>query len=422
MNAPPEADMAAGMEVYASAGPGCRAQVKQTPGDFLVEEKLGGLEVSPEPRPGLLPLYRVEKRDIDTLHMAGEMANVLKSRIAYAGMKDKRAVAVQYVTPTSIKSERPDIVDRPNFSAKVVGYVPRRVDRSLIVGNTFSIVLRECGDGIIEAVEEVFSLARNHRVPNFYGYQRFGASGLNTAHVGKALLMRRFMEAVELLIARPRKGDSIQAAEARRAMAEGRFREGSVMLPSGQDIERMVSRRMAERHEDPLGALRVIPIGLRRLYTQAYQSYIFNRSVSVAISRGLDIGSAEPGDNWGEVSEYGLVLGRVHGVKEPQTEGCVPVVQLVGYAYRDYGSRFDGCIEQVMEEEGVTPGQFYLKEMQEASVEGGFRRPFVDMRDESVKPLGKDAQLRFTLAKGEYATVLLREIVKPRDPESSGFA
>jgi tRNA pseudouridine13 synthase len=116
-----------------------------------------------------------------------------------------------------------------------------------------------------------------------------------------------------------------------------------------------------------------------------------------------------------------LTLGEVRGAKEEPVDGALPLIQLVGYSYRDYGSRFDRAVMEVLEEERVTPREFYVKDAQEISAEGGFRRAPLTARGLSYQLSGMNAALSFTLARGEYATTLLREILKPSDPFSTGF-
>jgi tRNA pseudouridine13 synthase len=422
MTSPPDIDIAVGMELYASGSPPCRARIKAKPEDFQVEEALAELEILGETGPGLLPLYRVEKKGIDTIHLEAELADALKSRISFAGMKDKKAVAVQYATPRSARSERPQLIEGRSFRAELVGYVAKPLTRGSIAGNRFRLILRDCCPDIGTRIAEVYGLVRAGRVPNFYGLQRFGARGVLTHRVGRAIVARKPDEAVRILLCEPRANDDEGAAGAREALSQGRFLEGSRLLPLGQDVERAVARRLAERPRDFLSGLRAIPIRLRRLYTQAYQSYLFNRALSLAMKRGLDISRPASGDNWGEVSPDGLTLTKVHGVREPQVSGAVSLVQLVGYAYRNYGSRFDSCTEEAMACDGVGAGDFFVKEMQEASVEGGFRRPYMAAKDLANDVGEGTARLEFTLGRGEYATVLAREIAKPEDPESQGFA
>jgi tRNA pseudouridine13 synthase len=410
------------MEVYASPWPPCGARIKARTEDFAVVESLVGLEVLGGPGEGLLPLYRVEKRRIDTPHLGMALSAALKSRVSFAGMKDKKAVAVQYATPTSVRAERPSVVEGDGFRAELVGYVARPVSRGMVRSNRFRVTLRDCCPDVGERIGLVFELAKELCLPNFYGLQRFGGGGALTHRVGRAITRKRFDEAIRVLLCEPRSSDSQATRQARESLSQGRYEEGYRLLPAGQDVERMVARRLAEKPGDTVGALRAVPIRLRRLYAEAYQSYIFNRTLSLALKKGLNIASAELGDNWGEASVDGLMLVKVHGVREPQLDGAVPLVQLVGYAYRDYGSRFDRCAGEVMEQEGVAARDFYFEEMQEISVEGGFRRPHLVVRDCSSAFDGDSAVLSFTLARGQYATVLLREIVKPEDPAAQGFA
>jgi tRNA pseudouridine13 synthase len=422
MISPPDIDIAVGMELYASESRPCRARIKAELEDFQVEEALGGLEILGEHRPGLLPLYKVEKKGTDTIHLEAELADALRSRVSFAGMKDKKAVAVQYITPRSSRSERPGLIEGSNFRAELVGYVAKPLTRGSIAGNRFRLILRECCPDIEARTMEVYGLVKARRVPNFYGLQRFGARGALTHRVGRVIVARKPDEAVRILLCEPRTNDDEGTTEAREALSQGRFLEGCRLLPPGQDVERVVARRLAERPGDFLGGLRAIPIRLRRLYTQAYQSYLFNRALSLAMKRGLDISRPTSGDNWGEVSPDELMLTKVHGVREPQVSGAVPLVQLPGYAYRNYGSRFDLCTEEAMACEGVEARDFFVKEMQEVSVEGGFRRPHMVATDLAHDVGEGTVRLEFTLASGEYATVLAREIVKPEDPESQGFA
>jgi tRNA pseudouridine13 synthase len=75
-----------------------------------------------------------------------------------------------------------------------------------------------------------------------------------------------------------------------------------------------------------------------------------------------------------------------------------------------------------MDDEGVSAKEFYIKEMQEGSAEGGFRPAHLLVSEPGFEVTGTDASLSFMLAKGQYATVLLREIIKPSDPRKSGLA
>ena len=414
-----ELDHEVGIGWYSTNGAPCTGRARSFPEDFRVEERLVNLETSKEDLPGYLPLYRVEKRSVDTMHMSRALASALKSRVSYAGLKDKRACAVQYVTPTSSRAARPPEVTGQGYSATLVGFVRRPLSRSVLAGNRFVITLRGCCPDIEARIEEAINLGRSRLVPNFYGLQRFGTSGAGSHRIGRSLVKGDFEGAVRSLLESP--ADPVDRPSAE-AFGRGDYEEGARLLARGRDVERLAARELAQHPGQWTKALRAIPVSLRRLYVHAYQSLIFNRTLCRALEAGEDISRYVPGDNWAATSEGGLVTLAPRGVKDVPTGEAVPLVQVVGYAFRNYGSRFDSIIEDELKNEGVTPGQFYLKDMQEVSSEGAFRRPHIALQDPSWRVEDGNAKLEFTLGKGQYATILLREIVKPQDPRAAGFA
>jgi tRNA pseudouridine13 synthase len=395
-------EAAVGMWCYATTGRRCQGRAKSSPEDFRVEEQVNLGTVAPGPDPMLYPLYRVEKRGIDTMHMAREVGAVLKSRVSYGGMKDSRAVAVQYVTPTSLRSERPERFAGDRYTAELMGYLQRPLTRSSVTGNRFNIVLRGCCKEIGAMVSETMDAARAKKIPNYFGLQRFGVEGAGTHLVGKALVKGDFQGAVDLLVGEG--GSGTRSSTARLG-----------------DVESKVAGAIKSHPREWLRALRVVPVNLRRLYVQAYQSFIFNVSLSRALRQGEDISEYREGDNWAEVYPGGLVTSYPKSAKARPSHDATPLIQLAGYAFRDYGSRFDAFVKETLSVDGVSPRQFFLKEMQEVSAEGGFRRPHLAVAAPSWEANGGTAHLEFSLAKGQYATVLLREALKPEDPAGAGL-
>ncbi len=414
---PPAADVAAGMSVYATSGPRNDARIKVAEDDFLVEElmELG------ERADGAYPVYRVEKRGIDTLRAAEVLGEALRSRVSFAGLKDRRAVAVQYMSPTSKRSAAPAHVEERGMRAELVGRFSSPVSRGMMIGNRFRISVRGRGAGIVQSVEETYGKCDRRELPNFFGYQRFGLKADINSRVGRAILARDFGEAVSLLVGEVRIAERDGVAEARRLFMDGRYREAlDGFARFRYPEERLVSRLLA-KEGDYLGALRTLPLTLRRLFVNAYQSYIFNRVLSSAADQALDVSTALRGDNWARVAPDGLRVGRPHGVREDPPERALPLVQLVGYAFRNYGSRFDAMILKELSDEGMEPRQFYIKEAEEMSSEGGFRHAPMVARDLRYDTSPDRTVLDFSLAKGEYATTLLREIIKPERPLEAGF-
>ncbi|MDA4127991.1 MAG: tRNA pseudouridine(13) synthase TruD [Thaumarchaeota archaeon] len=417
---PPDVDLQVGMRTYGTQTAPCPARIRVKEDDFRVEEILRD-GFTAEVGEGAFPLYRVEKRGIDSFHMARIVSSALKSRVSIAGIKDKKAATLQYLTPTSIHSAHPPrIVDR-TFTAELVGHLSTPFTRDMIIGNRFVIFLRDPCGSIEETLQAVFETCKERRLPNFFGLQRFGARNPLTHRVGRALIHGDFKRAIEILVFEPRRSEESSAKRARELAAAGKFKEAYDSFSGRQDLERIALRQMIKDPTDFKKTFRRLPIEIRRFFVQAYQSYIFNLTLSRALESGLDISTAESGDNWNEIGADGLSMGKVRGVKEPAEGGAVPLIQLVGYAYRDYGSRFDHLLAQVMKEEDVTGKSFFDKNAQEISSEGGFRRAPLIAKDLESNIDEGGVRVSFSLGKGGYATTLMREVIKPRDLEISGF-
>ena len=99
---------------------------------------------------------------------------------------------------------------------------------------------------------------------------------------------------------------------------------------------------------------------------------------------------------------------------------CPPSQQLaipmVGHSYFKK-TRFDLHISKILQDEQVSPKDFFFKEMQEISAEGGFRTASVLCTGFSTS----QNTVSFTLQRGSFATMVMREIMKPNDPLGAGF-
>jgi len=173
------------------------------------------------------------------------------------------------------------------------------------------------------------------------------------------------------------------------------------------DVERIVLQEMIE-HDDAQKAIHTVPLSLRRFYVQAYQSFLFNQALSAAFTDGEDLFNSQEGD----------VCYDLHGILGKHVKGLDQYLALpfVGYSYYKK-TRFDFQISKILEIEEISPKDFFIKEMQEISSEGGFRQAAIQCTNYSAK----DTTVEFSLSRGSFATILLREIMKPADPILAGF-
>lgn len=397
----PALDRAVGITVYSVSSPGIGGRIRDKPEDFVVDEVISDRAAdSIREGGGGYAVYSLAKRGIDTGHCLADIFRRRRLRLKALGMKDASAHTTQYVCATSAGT-RPDRMSATRYDLVRLGYVERPLTKKAMVGNRFEIVIRDCtGDpGTFEGYGGIL---------NHYGYQRFGSRRPVTHLVGRAVIRGDFEEAIRLILSATFPFDAAHNNEMRTRMADPANHDECLReMPSSMDTEKTVLLALKDG-ESPRRAFLRIPLYLRRLYVQAYQSYIFNLTLGGAVSDGQQLGTPQDGDVCFDGSGR---IGKYEG--DPRQRLAVPVV---GYSYYKK-TRFNPVISGILSEEGVAPRDFYLKGMQEVSGEGGFRQALIQCSDYTVQ---RD-RVRFVLSRGSFATMLMREMIKPADPVAAGF-
>ena len=182
-----------------------------------------------------------------------------------------------------------------------------------------------------------------------------------------------------------------------------------------------------------------MPIKLRELFPQAYQAYLFNKFLSKRVEDDFSLNKAETGDYAVSVESSGLPMIMMHrlatdgtlaGINDAIKAGRMRLaIPLIGF--RQHPSLgVQGEIEkQMLKEEGVSMENFKIRDMPEISARGELRTATTLLNDFSLKHISNDsansskreAELGFMLYRGSYATVVLREIMKTRNPMKTGF-
>ncbi|MGC2428313.1 MAG: tRNA pseudouridine(13) synthase TruD, partial [Nitrososphaeraceae archaeon] len=360
------------------------------------------------------PLYILNTRSIDSNHALFEIKKELGIRLKVVGIKDAKAVTRQYASSEQTKNI-PREAKTQHTLLTLKGFTKTPLRKSFLHGNEFTIAINNPKFSDISAfVPELKNIA------NFYGLQRFGSKRMITHLVGREIVKRNFKNAVELLLSYSTDYDSSISREIRGKCRDPKnYSQVLKQLPKGMDIEYQVISALV-KGEGYIAALRSIPITIRRLFVQAYQAYLFNKCLSIAILSGENVLKGKEGDLCFEM-EGQIIFGRMRRLNpnlDLDSKKIVPAIMLVGYAFQPGKGRFELITQKIMQEEVISAKEFYIKEMQELSAQGGFRQAPLYCRDFSYT----DAlTLCFKLPKGSYATTLLRELMKPEDPIRSGF-
>ena len=396
----PDLDSQIGILVYSTTFSGLGGRIRVEPEDFEVSELISEKSKKSINEQNGYAVYKLKKRKIDTNHALSGIFRQKGIRLKSLGLKDASAVTEQFVCSGN-KGKSIENFSSDKYSLEHLGFVKKPLSKKDMIGNHFKLKISDCQN-------KLESFTEYDKILNFYGYQRFGSKRAVTHLIGKAILQQDFEKTVDLILSFTSSYDSKENTEIRQKLSDkANYQQYFDQVPLQMDIERIVLKEMIE-HGEPIRAIRAIPVSLRRFYVQAYQSFIFNQSLSAAFLDGENLFEAQTGD---VCFDHNGIIGKY--VKGMDQNLALP---FVGYSYYKK-TRFDFQISKILQQEELSPKDFFIKEMQEASSEGGFRQAAIQCSDYSAH----DDVVEFSLSRGSFATILLREIMKPQDPMVAGF-
>jgi tRNA pseudouridine13 synthase len=458
----PELEKSLGIEAYVTGSQGIGGVIRQRVEDFAVEEVLvdgSKAEISPSGnivRQGVLGssgarnrflLCVLVKRNWDTLSAVKTVADQLgisMGRISIGGMKDARAVTAQYVTVEGVSAEEVRKVKVKDIELRPVGYFHSEHSSYYVLGNSFRIVISAIGHTKDVVKKQIAQATRGFGsiggVPNFFGHQRFGTTRPITHLVGKAIVKGNLEEAAMLFLAKSSPDEHPSSRLAReQLLSTGDFKQSLECFPKQLRYERLMLAHLAEKPEDYAGAFRRLPLKLQKLFIQAYQSFLFNRFLSQRVKSEIPLNRVQIGDYVVGVERSGLPIVTVHKTvsagtlveigKAMEAGRMRLALPLVGFR-REASGGCQGDLEKtILEKEEVKPNDFRVKGLSELSSRGELRAALTPLNDFSVDGISsvtKDreeckAELSFLLYRGSYATIILREIMKPHDLVEAGF-
>ena len=374
---------------YYTQTPGIGGKLKEQVNDFVVQE-LGAHDFDEDGDHLIVKLRKQNMTTMDAVDTLSNMLHISRKRIGYAGNKDKRAVTEQYISVQGVTEEDINQIFTDEFDLEVVGR-NGHIGLGNLEANRFEITVRNImfpEEDIKERCEKIVE-EMDGKFPNYFGDQRFGSARPITHQVGRLLLQGEFEEAVWTYIAKPYDQEYSSIRKVREELWETRqVEDAAEKFPKQYRFEKALLYHLTKNPGDYKGAIKRLPEGLQSLFVHAYQSWVFNKTLSRLLEEGW----------YDEKYE----------------------IPLVGFKTDLKDNRPENIIKEVLEEEGIEQEDFRLPDMPELSSEGTFRRAFGDFRNFKVVGTDEDdlnmsknkVAVGFDLPKGSYATVFLREITK----------
>jgi len=442
-----------GIEAYVTKTIGIGGMIRSFPEDFVVEEVLvdgshAKATSTETPQTAIRGRYlrcNLIKRNWDTLlavKKIAEQLGVSQDRIQIAGIKDAKAVTAQHIAISRLMPEQLQKIKIKDISILPKNYSNEILSSNILLGNRFQITIRGIGHSVstiqkrMQGVYEELSTLGG--MPNFFGHQRFGTIRSITHQVGKALVLGNLEEAALIFLAQPSLYEHLESRKARQRLKnEQSWEKALEYFPRNLHYERLMLHHLSRRRGDYAGAFRKLPIKLRKLFIQAYQSYLFNKFLSQRLKEDISLNEPQNGDYVVQVDSQGLPTGEFTqltssaNVRDPPLfEGRMHLaIPLIGFK-QSLSSEKQGEIEsKILETELVTRQNFFVSYMPELRAAGELRPVIAKITDFSINVIDDDSvnaakrkvTLSFMLNRSSYATVLLREFMKPKNLIKAGY-
>jgi tRNA pseudouridine13 synthase len=419
IRSPWEIDQELGLSWYRTDFAGTGGTLRNTPDDFEVSE-IANHTMSTGP----YLICVLKKKNWDQHRAIKAIASGLgisQQRISFAGTKDKRAITTQYISLYNCSENDISRLSIPDISLTPVGTSQHPIGLGNLEGNEFKIRIRGLSDSSLVVSPESFIQTIAEGVPNYVGYQRFGVIRPVTHHIGLEILKGNYQEAIRVMIGKPGIRMEEREQEGRACYLDTEDPAQCLhLLPNRLSLERSVLHYLVSSPHDYLGAIRSLPRTLRSMYVSAVQSWIFNVTLSLRIEDGRSLYEPDVGDRliWPDGRTDQTTSATVRAATVQTKRGkCGLALLLPGGTFVPGPGDDDKNISHILEQQGITSDMFgTITKTLDTTFAGSFR-PILMKTDLSISHIEEDTIVRFSLPPGQYATTILRELMKS-DPIS----
>lgn len=428
-----------GMELYSTEFPGIGGKLKVRFEDFVVEEitpdlkaltiqdwaELKETEHAPEGEPNRFVTFTLQKMGLSTLDVAYILASSLKlSRnwVTYAGLKDKRAITSQSMSIPAKASDSLSSLELSRIGIRDIHYSRHPVQIGDLWGNRFTILLRNITADCDSALERAQQLQGRHLL-NYFGVQRFGLTRPITHLVGKALIKQDYEGAIRIMLTTTSDYESEELTETRLELAESLAPTERIIesFPEDMDYEKTVMNELMKHPGDFKRAVLKMPPRVLTLQVHAYQSYLFNRLLSTRAKLGMSVETPQEGDFLIKLDEThagrdmwlyvtnSTIEERQRQVETSQYGLALPIL---GYSTRLPETKQSDNVRDILHDEDIRLADFRNPKIKPLDSAGGLHLASIGLSDLVASCSDDGLSVQFSLRKGSYATVVMRELMK----------
>ncbi len=381
--------------------------------------------------------FNLTKINRDTFEIVRILSRVLDipiDNIYYCGLKDKLSLSVQqfsvrgnYVKKLK-KFRYKDVFVRSITPTKK----PVRIGSNW--GNNFTTTIRNIDPGQekLDIIQEILKILQKFGVPNYYGLQRFGTFRPNSHLVGRYILEENYKEAFEEMVLTTYSTEDIKTQKIREKLRKTRnFGNLFKKIPNSLNYEKMLLKSIIDHPHNYERAIKKLPSYLLRLLISSFQSYLFNKLITLRVKNGFSLFQPVNGDLIGILDEengnltnvtylYGRTYDKYLDEAISLNRARI-VIPLIGYDTKmDKFPLINQLLRELLIEEDIKTSIFENSLLRKFDFKGAYRSMMVKPVGLELLDFGKDdvfkdknkLKLEFSLKKGSYATMLLRELIK----------
>ncbi len=253
--------------------PGTGGTIRANPEEFLVTEIPAYLPAGTGSHLYLL----VEKRGLTTsdLMQALKRGGVEEKAIGVAGLKDKAAVTVQWLSiPKGEREAVAELMALPGVRVLEESYHRNKLGLGHLRGNRFEVTVQEVTDVAVVRAEAILAVLTERGSPNWFGPQRFGRFGSNAYDGLRVLrgesvpgghrLQRFFVSALQSHLFNGMLAERVERGWYRRVVAGDWARKhdtGGTFLVEDEELESPRALRLEISATLPLFGRKVKPSG-----------------------------------------------------------------------------------------------------------------------------------------------------------------
>ena len=399
--------------------------IKKTPFDFQVYEKS---IYNPEKEGNylFLCLRKINTSTLEAIRTFAKVNNIPLKEIGFAGLKDKYAYTEQFLSlpkdyedkikyfsfiifNRKVKSfekifpkEKIFEIYKNNFKLKIfsiekIGYIKNKLSLGDLKGNEFIVILHNIHSKFFKQIKKNLQIVKKYGVANYFGEQRFGSLKDRSNFVILEAIKGNFEKAIYIYFLEGRD----KVLKKYWGDWENLYKK---LKDSLEDFERDVILGL-KRGLSFKKAFQIFPKNIKLMFYFAFQSFIWNKILSIYIKRKYPSGKVKFITNlplyfYYEVYDYEYLKNLE--------------IPYLGYKYEVKDPLLKDIFKSILKNFNIDESLYDMNFFNLKIFTDGKRKAIVDKDILNINILKKEKgklKLKFFLPTGSYATILLRKII-----------